>query len=238
MVAGATAARPAGYHPAMPEITLRSPAGNLRARHDPPEAPGPAAGPRGALVCHPHPVQGGTMDNKVVVKLAQVLRRRGLHVLRFNFRGAGGSEGRHDEGRGELDDARAGLEHLAGLVGGGPLLAAGFSFGSWVGLRAAAADPRVCARLAVAPPVNHYDFAAVAADPTPLAVIYAEDDELVPADAVRAWLAGRSPPPRAFPVAGAGHLFHAHLKDVAAAAEAWLDELACAGGEPPVHSAP
>ena len=244
------AAGPPGYHRAMPEFTLRSPAGLLRARHDPPESAAPADGPRGALVCHPHPVQGGTMDNKVVVKLAQVLRRRGLHVVRFNFRGAGGSEGVHDQGRGERDDARSALDHLAGLVDGGPLLAAGFSFGAWVGLTAAADDDRVVARLAVAPPVNHYDFSAVAADPSPLAVIYAEADELVPADAVRAGLAGpqgaaggvggsgRPPALRAYPVAGAGHLFHAHLKPLADAAGDWLDGLAFPDGGPPVHSAP
>lgn len=198
----------------MPEIELHSSAGRLRARHDPPEAEPPVHGPRAAVVCHPHPVQGGTMDNKVVVTVARALREQGLHVVRFNFRGAGGSEGEHDHGRGERDDVRAALDHAAELAGGGSLLMAGFSFGSWVGLSVAAEDERVTARLAVAPPVSFYDYAAVAADPTPLTLVYALEDELIPARAIEAWVAQCATPPRVVPVPGAGHLFHARLGPV------------------------
>ena len=90
----------------MPDVALRGPAGRLVARHDPPEAPPPARGPLAAVVCHPHPLYGGTLENKVVHSVARALREGGLHVLRFNFRGAGGSDGIHDGGAGEVDDAR------------------------------------------------------------------------------------------------------------------------------------
>jgi len=210
----------------MPELTLASPAGALRARHDPPEADPPARGPRGALVCHPHPLHGGTMDNKVVFTVAKRLRERGLHVLRFNFRGAGGSEGDHDLGVGERDDVRAGLEHLASLVAPGDgLLVAGFSFGSYVGLSVGVDDPRVTALLAIAPPVAHYDYGPIAATSKPLGVVYAEQDELVPADRVRRFVEACARPPRVFAVEGSGHLFHGRLEPIRRAVDAFLDEL-------------
>jgi uncharacterized protein len=191
----------------------------------------PARGPRAALVCHPHPAHGGTLDNKVVHTVAKTLRERGLHVLRFNFRGAGGSEGVHDGGRGELDDARAALDLAATLADAAPdgavpgaaargadpagdLLVAGFSFGSFVGLSAALDDPRAAALLAIAPPVNHYDFTRIAATDKPLFVIYARDDELVPAAEVEDFLARCRRPPRAFRVDGSGHLFHGRLAEI------------------------
>jgi uncharacterized protein len=214
----------------MPEVELRGPAGPLVAVHDPPQAAPPAYGPLAALVCHPHPVYGGTLQNKVVHAVARALCEGGLHVLRFNFRGAGGSAGAHDAGRGERDDARAALERLVELAGpaageAGRLLVAGYSFGSWVGLSAALGDARVGARLAVAPPVNHYDFAPVAADGRPLAVIYAAGDELVPAALVEAWIASCRPPPRVTAVHGTGHLFHGKVHEVRAAAAGFLAAL-------------
>ncbi len=219
----------------MPETSLRSPAGVLRARHDPPQAPAPRGGPVGALVCHPHPLHGGTMDNKVVFAVAKCLRERGLHVLRFNFRGAGGSEGEHDEGRGEVEDARAALDALAELAGAegrrGALLVAGFSFGSYVGLSAALHDRRVRALLAIAPPVPRYDYSAIAATDQPLTILAAQDDELVPIAAVRAFAEGCRVPPRLIEAPGAGHLFHGRLDAVRAAAEAWVDA-ACRDAAP------
>ena len=95
--------------------------------------------PLAAVVCHPHPLFGGTMHNKVVYQAAKTIHRFGLPVLRFNFRGVGLSEGTHDKGAGEVDDVQAAIEFLAQEYPGVPLLVAGFSFGSWVGLRAGAA---------------------------------------------------------------------------------------------------
>src|SRR6266567_8046457 len=99
--------------------------------------------PLAALVCHPHPLFGGTMHNKVVYQVAKTLDRLGLPVLRFNFRGAGLSAGVHDKGIGEQDDVRAALDFLSRAFPSAPLLLAGFSFGCWVGLRVACEDPRV-----------------------------------------------------------------------------------------------
>jgi len=218
----------------MPAIQFTSSAGQLSGIHDPPEGP-PSVGPlRAAVVCHPHPLQGGTMDNKVVFTLARVLRERGLHVVRFNFRGFGGSEGVHDQGRGELDDVRAALDLAAELSQGsltqtreGSLLVAGFSFGSYVGLSAGLDDPRVGAFLAVAPPVNHYDYPETGNFGVPLGVICAADDELVPARRVEAW-AGYCPGAdvQSHRIDGATHLFHRRLGPLRAAVGEFLDHVA------------
>jgi len=199
----------------MPRLMLTSPVGPLVARHDPPADAPPPGGLRGALVCHPHPLHGGTLENKVVHSLARVACEHGLHVLRFNFRGAGGSAGEHDGGRGETEDARRALDTLARLAGTeapGSLLVAGFSFGSFIALSAAAGDARVGALVAVAPPVEHYAFPSPDALAAPLCVLVAAEDELVDREAVSAWAgSARRPQDRRVLVPGAGHLFHARL---------------------------
>ena len=225
----------------MPRLELTSPVGPLKAIHDPPEAGATPPGRlRAALVCHPHPLHGGTMDNKVVHTLAKTLARRGLHVLRFNFRGAGGSAGEHDDGRGETDDARRALGELmdlAGLSAPGRLLVAGFSFGSFVGLSAAVGDGRVGALVAVAPPVDYYTYPAPDALDVPLCVLAAEEDELVDLGAVEAWAGPpRRPEDRRVRIAGAGHLFHARLGPLRDGLDDFLDGLA--GGQAPGDTLP
>lgn len=166
------------------------------------------------------------MDNKVTFTVAKALRDAGLHVVRFNFRGFGGSEGEHDDGIGERDDVRAALDHAASLVpAGAPLLVAGFSFGAWVGTTVGLADPRVTALTAIAPPVTKYDFSDLAATDKALAVVYARDDELVPVDAVESWLATCARPPRITPVVGATHLFHGKLAPIRAAVTSFVGSL-------------
>src|SRR5262249_49859075 len=96
-----------------------------------------------AMVCHPHPLFSGTMHNKVVFQAAKSLQSEGLPVLRFNFRGVGLSEGVHDNGQGETDDVRAGIDYLAAEFPSAPIVLAGFSFGAWVGLRVGCEDVRV-----------------------------------------------------------------------------------------------
>ena len=212
----------------MPAFPLVSDAGRLRAIHDPPERDPPESGPVGAVVCHPHPLHGGTMDNKVVFTVARRLREHGLHVLRFNFRGHGGSEGTHDEGRGERGDVAAAIDALAGLVAprdARRLSVCGYSFGSFVGLSEGVLDERVMALLAIAPPVNHYDFSPIATTSKPVGVVYAPDDELVPVAAVRTWLDGFAREPVTWEVGGGGHLFHARLDGIRAAVDAWLEPL-------------
>jgi uncharacterized protein len=111
-----------------------------------------------ALVCHPHPLFGGTMHNKVVYQAAKSLDALGLPVLRFNFRGAGTSAGQHDKGDGEQGDVRAGLDFLADEFPHTPLLVAGFSFGCWVGLRVGCSDERVSKVIGLGTPANSTDF--------------------------------------------------------------------------------
>ena len=113
-----------------------------------------SAPPFAAVVCHPHPLFGGTMHNKVVYQTAKTLHRFGLPVLRFNFRGVGMSEGAHDKGSGEEADVNAALNFMAAEYPGVPLLLAGFSFGSWVGLRAGCSDSRVTHLIGLGLPVG------------------------------------------------------------------------------------
>lgn len=111
-----------------------------------------------AVVCHPHPLFGGTMHNKVVYQVTKTLDRLGIAVLRFNFRGVGLSEGSHDRGVGERDDVRATLDFMASEFCGAALLLAGFSFGSWVGLQVGCEDVRVTELIGIGAPVNGSDF--------------------------------------------------------------------------------
>jgi alpha/beta superfamily hydrolase len=111
-----------------------------------------------AMVCHPHPLFGGSMHNKVVYQMNKTLDRLGIPVLRFNFRGVGLSDGSHAGGVGEGDDVRAALDFLAHEFAGTPLLLAGFSFGSWVGMRVGCEDARVTELIGVGAPVNNSDF--------------------------------------------------------------------------------
>jgi uncharacterized protein len=134
---------------------LNGPAGRLEALLWSFPARGDAESPPlAAVVCHPHPLYGGTMHNKVVYQAAKTLHRFGLPVLRFNFRGAGLSEGTHDNGHGELEDVSAALDFLAGEYPGAPLLVAGFSFGSWVGSRVGCRDSRVTELIGLGLPVG------------------------------------------------------------------------------------
>ncbi len=134
------------------EITLRGPAGRLEGLLWMPRTSQEI--PLAAVLCHPHPLYQGTMHNKVVYQAAKALDSMGIAVLRFNFRGVGASEGSYDHGRGEEDDVRAALDYLAAEFSGVPLLAAGFSFGAWVGLRAGCLDPRVIELIGLGLPID------------------------------------------------------------------------------------
>src|SRR5215470_9205776 len=133
---------------------LEGPAGRLEAILWTPASPSQERLRLAAVVCHPHPLFGGTMHNKVVYQAAKSLDALGLPVLRFNFRGAGMSAGKHDQGRGEQGDVRVALDFLAAEFAGVPILLAGFSFGSWVGLRVGCGDERVVELIALGTPVN------------------------------------------------------------------------------------
>ena len=137
-----------------------------------------AAGSLGvALVLHPHPLGGGTMHNKVVFRAASALNDAGLLTLRINFRGVGQSTGEHDEGHGEIDDARAGLNYLAENYPGQPITLCGFSFGSRVGMELGIADERVRNLISIGTPVGKYDFSFLARCAKPILFVHGERDE-------------------------------------------------------------
>jgi len=160
-----------------------------------------------AVVCHPHPLQGGTMDNKVVTTVARALTQRGWRVVRFNYRGVGGSAGAWDEGRGEVDDALAVI--AAHRVAGEPLVLGGFSFGGYVAASAAARLPEADKpgrMVLIAPSTVKHHAPPVTADTL---LIHGEADDVVPLSASMDWAR-----PQALPVVvvpGAGHFFHGQL---------------------------
>ena len=137
-------------------LFLKGPVGRLEAILWTPARTGPPL--LAAVVCHPHPLYGGTLHNKVVYQAAKTLDALGIPVLRFNFRGAGLSAGSHDRGLGEQGDIQAAIDFLASEFSGIPILLAGFSFGSWVGLRVGCSDPRVTELIGMGIPVNNTDF--------------------------------------------------------------------------------
>ena len=130
-----------------------------------------------ALVLHPHPLGGGTMHNKVVFRAASALSEAGLITLRINFRGVGQSTGEHDEGRGELEDVRAGLQYLAETFPGRPITLCGFSFGARVGLEVGTLDERVVNLISIGTPIDKYDFSFLAACRKPLLFVHGDRDE-------------------------------------------------------------
>jgi alpha/beta superfamily hydrolase len=179
-----------------------------------------------ALVCHPHPLFGGTMHNKVVYQAAKALHRKGMPVLRFNFRGVGLSEGEHNRGRGEQDDVRTALDYLAKEFPARPILLAGFSFGSWVGLRVGCEDPRVTSLIGLGIPVNKSDLSYLASCAKPRLFIQGENDEFGPRVNVEEFVATLPEPKRLVVVPGVDHFFTGKLPEVAAAIDAWIDQLA------------
>lgn len=200
--------------------------------------PGPAgrietllAAPRRAptaicLVCHPHPLYGGAMSNKVVYSLASSALQAGALTARFNFRGVGGTEGRYDHALGETDDTLAMVEWLRRQLPQAPLLLAGFSFGAYVSL-AAAARARPALQLSVSVPLSgdYIDGAAPPQHPgCPWLVVHGTGDEVVDYARTRAALETYDPPPRLLTLEGAGHFYHGRLTELQQAVLPFLQE--------------
>ena len=175
-----------------------------------------------AVVCHPHPLFGGTLHNKVVYQAAKSLDALAIPVLRFNFRGAGLSEGVHDGGRGEMQDVRAALDFLATQFPAARLLLAGFSFGSWVGLRAGCEDARVARLIGLGIPVNNSDFSFLSRCAKPKLFVHGAND--VHGDIAKARdLVASLPGENVFvEVAGADHFFTGELEQLDRAITNWL----------------
>lgn len=177
---------------------------------------------RVALVCHPHPLFGGTLHNKVVFRAAKTLHEHGMPVLRFNFRGAGLSDGVHDEGRGERDDVRAALDYLAREFPDKPILLAGFSFGAWVGLRVGCDDQRVNALIGLGLPVNNSDVSYLQSCGKPKLFIQGSEDEFGSRKKLETLVDSLSEPKRLVFVEGADHFFTGKLDRVDEAIADWI----------------
>jgi alpha/beta superfamily hydrolase len=197
--------------------------GQLEAILRAPDAPRAAA-----VVCHPHPRGGGTMNNNVVYRLAKALVEGGVAALRFNFRGVGASTGAYAEGIGEEEDARAALDFLAAHHPGLPLWMAGFSFGARVGLSVGARDGRVGKLLGVGLALRMFDYGFLGSCTKPKAIIQASDDEYGGRAEIEDAVAGMAEPKRLWVVDGATHLFPGQLDPFETAARAAVGYLASA----------
>jgi uncharacterized protein len=186
-----------------------------------------------AVVCHPHPLFGGTLHNKVVFHTMTALNSFGFPVVRFNFRGTGLSQGEHDEGIGEVDDVRAALDWLDAQFHL-PLAFAGFSFGAAVGLRAACADARVKAVIAVGTPVapvaagseapRNYSFGFLQDCAKPKLFVSGARDQFGPRPKLEALVASLPEPKKLVIIEGADHFFEGRLRELREVIEAWLRE--------------
>lgn len=166
------------------------------------------------LVCHPHPLYGGTMHNKVVFKTAQTLQTLGIPALRFNFRGVGHSTGTYDEGRGEMDDVRYALEFLSRRYPGVPALIAGFSFGSWVGLRVAATDDRVQVMIGLGVPAHMFNGNTLQNCHKPKLFIHGSEDDTALYAQAKEWFEQVPAPKSMIQIQGADHFFQNHLEEL------------------------
>ncbi|HVR80587.1 MAG TPA: alpha/beta hydrolase [Luteimonas sp.] len=201
--------------PAFPDasttLLLDGPAGALEITVDRSEAP-PL--PAIAIVCHPLPTEGGTMHNKVVTMAARALRELGLDTVRFNFRGAGHSEGDFDQGVGEADDLRAVVAWVRAQRPDAALWLAGFSFGAYVSLQLAA-ELQPSMLISIAPPVGRsWDFKDITLPTCPWLVIQGEADDLVDPQAVFDWIDAMTDPPELVRMPDTSHFFHRKLMDL------------------------
>ncbi len=206
-------------------LFLDGPAGRLEALLN---AGSPSA-THAAVVCHPHPVYGGTLHNKVVFHTMKALQHFGFPVLRFNFRGTGLSEGEHAQGVGELDDVRAALdwmEHEYAV----PIVFAGFSFGAAVGLRAACPDPRVMALIGLGLPVTPlddrvYDFDFLRTCTKPKLFVSGSRDQFGPVGKLEGVVETFADPKKLVRIEAGDHFFEGRLKEMRAAIEQWVGDL-------------
>ena len=190
---------------------------------------GAADAAHAALVCHPHPMFGGTMHNKVVFHAMKALNSFGFPVLRFNFRGTGLSHGEHDHGTGETDDVSTALDwldhefHL-------PLILAGFSFGAAIGLRAASSDERVEAMIGLGVPLNpvderSYDFSFLQSCHKPKLFVSGSRDQFATRANLEALVSSVPEPKKLAIIESADHFFEGRLREMRNAIETWIKEI-------------
>ena len=207
----------------MPEVIFNGTEGRLEGRyHHSKRQNAPIA-----LLLHPHPLHGGTMNNRVVFAAFQAFQKRGFSVLRFNFRGVGRSQGRFDSGPGELSDAASALDWMQTInANASGCWIGGYSYGAWVGMQLLMRRPEISGFISVAPPANVYDFSFLAPCPSSGLVIQGDQDTVVPQEAV-AKLIQKLSHQRGIKidykvVPGASHFFNEHLDQLAEAVDQYL----------------
>ena len=216
----------------MPDVIINGPEGRIEARYHHARGAAPMA-----LVLHPHPQHGGTMNNKVVYTLYQCFVRRGFSTLRFNFRGVGRSQGSFDRGEGELSDAAAALDWLQTYNPNAPFSwIAGFSFGAWIGMQLLMRRPEIESFIAISPPANMYDFTFLAPCPSSGLILQGDQDTVVPVESVQR-LVTKLSHQRDIKIdfrkiAGADHYFADRLDAIASHVDAYLGEHARLGRTP------
>ncbi|MFT5539549.1 MAG: alpha/beta superfamily hydrolase [Alphaproteobacteria bacterium] len=209
----------------MPEIIFNGPEGRLEGRYFHSKTENAPI----VLLLHPHPQGGGTMNNKVVYNLFNAFTQLGFSALRFNFRGVGRSQGRFDNGIGELADAAAALDwvqsHNADAAG---CWIAGFSFGAWIGMQLLMRRPEIEGFISVAPPANLYDFTFLAPCPTSGLIVHGDNDELVPLDSVKTLgtklSSQRDITVKHVTISGANHFFQNKLEEMTSAVSEYVDQ--------------
>lgn len=209
----------------MPEVLFNGPAGRLEGRYSPGKSPTAPI----ALILHPSPQHGGTMNNKVVFSTYQSFTSRDFATLRFNFRGVGRSQGSYDKGEGELADATSALDWLQTInPAARSVWVAGFSFGAWIGMQLLMRRPEIDSFISIAPPANMLDFTFLAPCPTSGMIIQGDQDEIVPEPSV-AKLVHKLSHQRGIKidyrlVRGADHFFTDQMGDLQRHVESYLDQ--------------
>ena len=165
------------------------------------------------IICHPHPLFGGTMDNKVVTTLTKTFQYLGLHAVRFNFRGVGRSAGQFDQGNGELEDLLAVIDWMQQQHPSREIWLAGFSFGAYVAAKAATQLP-INKLVTIAPAVQHFPMQNLPPILCPWVLVQGEKDDVVPPQEVFAWAETREPKPIILRFPEAGHFFHGQLGEL------------------------
>jgi alpha/beta superfamily hydrolase len=209
----------------MPEVIFNGPEGRLEGRyHHAREAAAPVA-----LLLHPHPQHGGTMNNKVIYALYQTFVRRGFSVLRFNFRGVGRSQGHFDNGQGELSDAASALDWMQAHNANSPgCWIGGFSFGAWVSMQLMMRRPEIDGFISIAPPASMHDFSFLAPCPASGIIIHGDKDNVVPQSSVDK-LAQKLQKQKNIEIdyriiKGSDHFFKKHLKKLSAEVDDYLNK--------------
>ncbi len=209
----------------MPEVIFNGPEGRLEGRYYPSSRPNAPV----ALLLHPHPQHGGTMNNKIVYSLYQIFTKHGFSSLRFNFRGVGRSQGRFNNGQGELSDAASALDWMQSQ---NPTMSscwiAGFSFGAWVAMQLMMRRPEIQGFISIAPPASLYDFSFLAPCPASGMIVHGDKDEVIPQSSVDK-LAQKLQKQKNITIdyrtiEGSDHFFNNHLDTLSGHIEEYLDK--------------